>query len=102
MVYSARIVGNSHQPDTAIGIGAHDLICHSAWGAAQLQQALNETSNIHLTTPVRTCPSIVRKLVQGIYSGYLTMPDDVEPVLMFSCQIQVMLELCNCVHRVCS
>ena len=70
LIYSARLIADSQQPDAIVGIGTHDLISHCDWGAVQLQQAGNGHLNMHFTLPVQTPPRIARKLVEGIYSGF--------------------------------
>ena len=89
MFYSARLISNAQHPESFVGIGVHDLVCHSHWAATKLQQPGTQPSSLHLTLPVCTNQGTVYKLVQALYSGVLPLGDDTEQVLMLANSIQV-------------
>ena len=80
LFYPARLFGNAEHPDIFVGLGAHELLCHSQWAASRLQQASTDSASMHLVLPVRTEQETVRKLVQALYSRVLLLAGDAEQV----------------------
>ena len=89
MFYPARLIGDAQHPERFVGISVHDLVSHSHWAAAKLQQPGTQPSNLQITLPVCTKQGTVYKLVQALYSGVLLLGDDTEQILMLAHSIQV-------------
>ena len=47
------------------------------------------TSGIETILPVRTCPAVVRRLVEALYAGTIELPEDVEQMLVLANCMQV-------------
>ena len=89
LFYPARLFGNAEHPGVFVGLGAHELLCHSQWAAKRLQQASTDSASLHLVLPVRTEQETVCKLVEALYSRSLSLANGAEQMLMLAHSIQV-------------
>ena len=72
-VCGVRLIGNAERPDEYVGIAVQDLIAHSAWAATRLHQTDLQTSGLHTVLPICTPVSLVRRLVESLYSGFIEL-----------------------------
>ena len=88
-VCGIRLIGDAQQPDENVGVAVHTLVAHSSWAAARLRQTDMQTSGPETILPVCTPPSVVRKLVEALHSGFLELQEDVEQILVLANCMQV-------------
>ena len=88
-LYEARLVGDAQHPNNYIAIAVPDLIALSGWAASRYRQTGMQTPGTNIVLPVCTHATIVKKLVEPIYSGYVDLGDDVEQLLLLANCMQV-------------
>lgn len=89
MVCSLRLIGDTSQPEDYVGVGMQELITHSPWAAARLRQCDMQTSGQETVVPICTPASVVKKLVEALYTGFIELQHDVEQMLVLANCLQV-------------
>ena len=95
-LFPVHLIGDSTRPTEIISIGLTDLLSHSSWAQKRYTEQGNSKTlewkqppPIPIVLPVRTDPSIVRKLVTAFYSRQLHLEDDAEPMLILAHAMKV-------------
>lgn len=95
-LFSVRLIGDLDHPDQFVGIGLASLLRHSLWAQASYDHKDDMRTHdwtcegpVHVAVPVCTSPDVVRKTVQGLYSGKIHLGDDAEEVLILASAMQV-------------
>ena len=91
-VCSIRLIGDATQPHEYVGVSQEKLITHSAWAQGRLRQSNMQTSGLETLVPTRTPPSVVRKLIEALYTGFIELEQDVEALLILANCLQVPLQ----------
>ena len=95
-LFNVRLIGDLDHPDQHVGIGLADLLSHILWAKVSYDHKHDMRTcdwtcggPVHAAVPVRTSPDVVRKTVQGLYSGKIHLGDDAEEVLILASAMQV-------------
>ena len=95
-MYAVRLIGDAQHPDDYVAVALPDLVAHSEWAAGRMRQAGNMyNQGINAVLPMCTPATVVKKIVEAIYSGYLELQDDVEQLLVLANYLQVRMVACT-------
>ena len=83
------LIGDAQQPDEYIGVGVHEMVAHSPWAAARLHQTQMQPSGLAAIVPICSPVAAVKKLVEVLYSGFITLQEDAEQTLNLANCMQV-------------
>lgn len=89
VVCGIRLIGDAQQPDEYVGVGVHEMVAHSPWAAARLHQTQMQPSGLEAIVPLCSPLAAVKKLVEALYSGFITLQEDAEQILNLANCMQV-------------
>ena len=88
-VCGIRLIGDAQQPHEYVGVGVLEMVAHSPWAAARIHQTHMQTSGLDTIVPICSPLAAVKKLVAALYTGFITLQDDVEEILNLANCMQV-------------
>ena len=97
--FEVRLIGNAAEPSLFACIRETELQAYSLWGAAHSRLTEMQNGGVTAIVPVRTSQTVVHKLAEAFYSGFIELGDDVEELLVLANSMQVIF--CHALSDIC-